>query len=512
VTSVTKDGEFAFPDLPNDDYVVSLPSSRLAGVAVLIRVDDADVRGIDLQPRAVRIGRVVMEDGSPLPKQMVTGSRPLFQVRARPLNGDWSPQLAPNVHPDGSFFFDLSSRCDGRRLDFRVYVENLDRDYEVKSIVDGSVDLLAAPLKFGDEMTSREIRVTLARSAPGVKVSGNVTGVDNGGVPSPLQPTGHAFVRIVSMSQPSAAGSVAEWIGEAPIRMDGTFEILNVPPGLAMISTVPQISGPGLSVKVGNQDLTGIKLTPTPTKDKDIDNLVGSYPLQLITTLPGYRANPLGHEFESGCPSEFVTGRLTGGTPLPEKIVLVNTEVPPGTSVETVSEARARLLDGEPTGIQPGPGPVLLWAETDVDAEGKFSFSSIPMGTSEVRLLPPGVVPLSLPALNLNQLFEVRNIEIPIPTRRILKGRVVLEGGGALPDLAAFRVNVTGGNGVPIEADGAFTMLLPLGEYTLTVMNLPDRYVVKTITYGSADLLHAPLHVDGPPSAEVVITLAPTAR
>jgi hypothetical protein len=322
--------------------------------------------------------------------------------------------------------------------------------------------------------------------------------VDNNAVPSRI-------VRIETRTQPSAAG-VAGWIDEAPIRMDGTFEILNVPAGLATISTVPPIPGLSLSVKVGDRDLTGIKLVPTPTQDKDIGNppLVGVDPLlQLITTLPGYRAFPMGSEFDhgNGRPSHVVTGRLTGGTPLPEKILLISAELPlPRITVQDLTE--------------PGPGRVLLWAEAPVDAEGKFSFWSIPPGTYEVRLLPPGVVPLSLPALNLNQLGEVGVIEIPIPARRILEveGRVVLEGGGALPDPAALRVNVTGGTGVPIEADGAFSLLLPLGEYTLTVMNLPERYVVKTITYGSADLLHGPLQVDGPPSAEIVITLATTER
>lgn len=64
-------------------------------------------------------------------------------------------------------------------------------------------------------------------------------------------------------------------------------------------------------------------------------------------------------------------------------------------------------------------------------------------------------------------------------------------------------------SGVSIAIDGAFSLLLPTGTYGFSVMNISDRYVVSGITYGKADLVSGPLEVDGPPTAEFLITVVP---
>jgi hypothetical protein len=184
-----------------------------------------------------------------------------------------------------------------------------------------------------------------------------------------------------------------------------------------------------------------------------------------------------------------VEGRLTGGAPFPKSIRLVRV---PGLAASS-AEGKTEF-------------------ESPVDAQGRFAFREIPQGAYDVQLPLPGLVPTRLPRLSVMTqlpLVDLRNIEIPVPTRTTVNGRVLAGNGVSLQGLKDFRVTVEGASGVPIQNDGAFSLLLPQGEYMLALMNLPERYVVKSITYGPANLVQGPLMVDGPATAEIQITVAP---
>ena len=96
-----------------------------------------------------------------------------------------------------------------------------------------------------------------------------------------------------------------------------------------------------------------------------------------------------------------------------------------------------------------------------------------------------------------------------------LVGKAVLQDGSRLPDfspalmLQAQRKGFVGGTA--IRNDGTFRFPLLEGEYRIAVGKLPAGLSVKSISYGSIDLLRDPLKLDGSSAVqELRITLEKT--
>jgi hypothetical protein len=86
---------------------------------------------------------------------------------------------------------------------------------------------------------------------------------------------------------------------------------------------------------------------------------------------------------------------------------------------------------------------------------------------------------------------------------------VVVEDGGPLvrPRLETNRPNLN--TGPTVRDDGTFEIMLPEGEYTFGVQDLPRDYFAKSVTFGALDLLSQPLQLGNDSDAEVLVTLAP---
>jgi len=164
-------------------------------------------------------------------------------------------------------------------------------------------------------------------------------------------------------------------------------------------------------------------------------------------------------------------------------------------------------------------GGLLASFRTTVDANGLFQFAGVPPGEYVIWSSDNSAGP--------NRLFTTRRLTVPdrdvddielaFTPPLTVSGHFVLEEGatfpnpGMTPGVTANIVEGTLGTGTTALMDGSFELGgragLVEGEYRITVDHLPGDLYVKSIAFGSADLLRETLKVSGPPSSEIAITL-----
>jgi hypothetical protein len=173
--------------------------------------------------------------------------------------------------------------------------------------------------------------------------------------------------------------------------------------------------------------------------------------------------------------------------------------------------------------------------EAVVSADGSFQFSKVPGGPYIVRLMT-GTANAQSDTPNPTQAIFVGSQDIggiDIAGPQIITGRVVVEGGGALPLALGASETVAQGRiearaaalplqpqrgGQPLNAiraadtqsfraDGAFALALFPGEYRVSLTALPAGYSVRSISYGTTDVLQEPLKITGSSSQEIRVTL-----
>jgi hypothetical protein len=148
--------------------------------------------------------------------------------------------------------------------------------------------------------------------------------------------------------------------------------------------------------------------------------------------------------------------------------------------------------------------------------DGTFEFPRVLPGTYTARLTQPilgsGIVTISV------ENADVTNVEIAAPRTKEVVGRVRVEGGGPMPERLAFSVppvavrNTVGlatTTAIPVQTDGLFRIALPEGDYRITLVgnSVPAGYSVKSLMYGSTDLLSQVVAIKSTDSEELGVTL-----
>jgi hypothetical protein len=132
--------------------------------------------------------------------------------------------------------------------------------YYVQSFMQGSTNLLAAPASDPAE----HVVLTLTRKPPAgvdsARVTGRVSGLEN-------YPTSSS--RWIQF-QSSMLDPAEVRVGEALVRSDGTFEIVNVIPGTYRIRLEPLVPGmagpPPVVVPAGGLQNVELRFTPRPAQ------------------------------------------------------------------------------------------------------------------------------------------------------------------------------------------------------------------------------------------------------
>jgi hypothetical protein len=211
-TFVGSDGTFTFTNVVPDFYNAQVSFSN-ANKVITINVGSTPVTGLEFSlPLAILSGRILMEDGTPVrdPELFVS---PILTVVSNP------NLLISTILPfsAGGNFAGLPDIGKSR-----FYFRSLPEEYEIRSITAGSVDLTKELFEFdGTKSLSVEVRVARRSASPSpssVRVVGTVR--DGSGVPAAA-----ARVQLCCL-HPELMDAIS-----APIRPDGSFEFVGIPPG-----------------------------------------------------------------------------------------------------------------------------------------------------------------------------------------------------------------------------------------------------------------------------------------
>lgn len=212
--TVAGDGTFETPPLFPGTYTVSAGGFGVGSESRTITIKDQAVHGVDFSlPVASLTGKILMEDGSPVPNPQLFTEAVLRTV-------DNPNLILTTIFPisrDGSF-----SRLTETNT-YRFYLVDLPEEYSIVSMTSGTQDLMKETLKLTSAAPATlEVRVALRTNSPvadtvraGGSIRDNFTGL----------PTAAERVTLCCFdSGPSERLS-------SPLRSDGAFEFASVPRG-----------------------------------------------------------------------------------------------------------------------------------------------------------------------------------------------------------------------------------------------------------------------------------------
>lgn len=249
---VAPDGLFAFNDVAPGNVVVEalFPGVQSQTQNIVVTAQPLNALQFVL-PIAMLTGRIVMEDGSPVPNPQIFAEAIVTTVNN------------PNIV--SSTIFPISRAGTFTRLheggDYRFYLRVLPEEYEIKSIQFGTADLLKETLKItGKVAVDVEVRVA-KRSSPaaplGVRVAGTALDAASG-----LPVVAERVTLCCRDSGPFERFS-------APLLADGSFAFADIPPGIYTTAIQPGAGKPNIyvlaaTIDVGSQALNGVAVVATP--------------------------------------------------------------------------------------------------------------------------------------------------------------------------------------------------------------------------------------------------------
>jgi hypothetical protein len=236
------------------------------------------------------------------------------------------------------------------------------------------------------------------------------------------------------------------------LAADSSFEFLNVPPGVyTLSSTLPGQT----TIAVADRDIEGLEIRPQSTPS-------------MTTPAPSIATS------SASSKTKEKTVRLYGRV--------------------TASAG------GLPSKIRIGEFSAVL------DSKGQFEFPAVPPGNYWVQVDPYlSIVPTHVVVGSK----DTGPVDFAIPATRQIRGRVIVDGGGPLPraGIRAIPVTAPSAGVATVKADGTFVATLPFGEFQLEMTNVAAPYRVKSMQYGSLDLMQQKLSVTEENPQEIVVTL-----
>jgi hypothetical protein len=267
-----------------------------------------------------------------------------------------------------------------------------------------------------------------------------------------LDASGRATAPSLNPRNPSVYLSTRRLVMRATIAADGSFEFPKVPPGTyTMSSTFPLER----TITIADQNIDGLEIRPQP-------------------------ATP---------------------SPAPTPSIAAS-------SVSSDTKEKTVRLHGRVT-ASPGQLPSRIAIgefSTALDSKGQFEFRAVPPGNYWVSVDPYLTI---VPRHVVVGVKDTGPVSFAIPATRQIRGRVIVEGGGPLPraGLRAVPVTAPSAGAATVESDGTFVATLPYGEFQVEMTNIAAPYRVKSMQYGSLDLMHQKLNVTEEGSQEIVVTV-----
>jgi hypothetical protein len=468
-------------------------------------------------------GRLLNADGSPASKVRVS----VMPVQEGDSQAGFLPGLSNLSETDAAGNFRILDVAPGR---YYVVAGLL----EFPTFHPGTRDLSAATIvSVTSAATISGIDFRVAPVSGGLLIAGRVVGLEalasNVRTPVTVSASGRAYFT-------------------ATVKPDGTFEIPKVLPGRYSLRVSSQILNGGStnpSVEAVDKDVRGVEINvyrlKTITGRIQLDGR-GAIPLILArfaNTEIFLRPEPAVPNAREG------TFRIT--VPESETRIDLPRALPPGYAIKSFTygdtdltrnplkvtaadntEIRLVLstpdrppvkVSGRVAGLEMADFPVRVTLQSGIypqpmvtrpAADGTFEFPEVFPGEYSVRI--PDLDVRNTPAIPITAGdSDVRNIELKLPEKKEIRGRLIVEGGAPLPRLSLTWSSAPGrnANGTPIEPqpDGSFKIALYEGSHTDTSFDLPRGYTRESIQYGTSDLTNGRLTVSASDNAELRIVL-----
>jgi hypothetical protein len=493
------DGSFLFPEVPpgtyairpqpfNEPFTVSLPEGKVIADPPTIVVGETDVSDVVVALYGRLAVRVVVDQGGPAPA---------FTMTFTENNG---PPIQAFPSTAGLYEVTLPPTS------YQVAVSDLAEGYSLKSVINGSVDLLRAPLVMNSASNLIVVTLGVSNPPPWVNVSGRLSGLERGD-------NGETLISLYS----EKAGLEYKSI----LRRDGAFEFQRVVPGIYGVWIEPEPAGiPAIKITVPRRDLRveitlpprvpvsgkvavdhGGTLPTSPVALTEIGRPPASGPVEIVpyrrnlplepdgsfsTVLPvgEYRAEPpRGGPFTA---RGFVDE--TSGKALADSITVTGSkskDISIALSVATfpvkgrVRSTDSRLIEGLNAVLE---GTGLIDAQNaPLNADGTVEFPNVPPGAYVIRINEGLPADFSVDG-NGNQTLDFM----------MLRGKAIFPAGAPIPQLAlTFLPNPSAQSRSlfahpTIRADGSFEIVLPSADYRVAVAGYFANYALKMYRNGKA--------------------------
>ncbi len=572
-SEVEFDGTFSFQHVPPGDYNLAAHWLRFVWSSKEIRVRGEDVRDIQLHPqdRVAVQGRVITEGGGPSPQLWFSLSGPDGVARSGSAvfdtmrsNGMVTVTGWADRADDVIFITNLPLG------EYRIALAGLPPGYRVKSFTYGNTNLLESPLRLGGEIRQLSIvldttdvhqvkvRGRLIRDAvlPRGIASNHVTlqnsllltpietliGPDGSFEFSRIPPGRYAITAPLARSVLSVSEKDANDVEIKASRLRVLYDeavrrvaAWRPPVSAENSSAVPQVTLQGRIRAAGSAPLFGVRLLLRSLSSKqEIDVAFNDRVLERSIPAGEYRVWVMGVEQ----PLE-VQSLSTGTTDLLKEPLRIS----PGSRTEPVivsigvRQYKTVRVTGRVAAGAPGLEVVLAGRSRFTaipDPAGAFVFDAVDGDIYSLGLAKRnspsydrGIVVMHVAVGEVN----IDGIEVALPPpRRTVRGRVEMEGRYPLPAfMLAVRPNVDSGppflqpmvfrtsygkdfGGLIVDNDGRFTLELPEGRHRLRVEGPPESHQLRSVTYGSANLLEDLLDLEGGSANEIVIRFSEAPR
>jgi hypothetical protein len=181
---------------------------------------------------------------------------------------------------------------------------------------------------------------------------------------------------------------------------------------------------------------------------------------------------------------------------------------------------RLRRIRGYVRGIDRIPGasdvtlsgPSLMTEVTvPIGSDGSYEFSNLGPGNYSLRVARRERATIRLAGK------DIESFDIELPKVQLIRGRVLVDGGGPLPrfDMDFDRIPEEPGLGKDDPFAGTFERMFPEGDVRVKFYGFPDIYELLSIKFGDTDGIKNPLHLVGENLPELIVTLrmaTPTVR
>jgi hypothetical protein len=452
-------------------------------------------------------GTLAVVDNAPMPRLQLTFLDGTVRAAvSTSSNGIYSPLLKPG--------------------NYKITPGPLPAGYFVKSITGGGRDLTSDLLSVSTGETPQfTVTVDVSSPPPWRRVSGRVQGMSQG-----LMPSG---ANVVSMT-----GANAGEILEASVRADGTFEFPRIIPGQYQVRTTVSRLLPPLTITVGNTDVDNVEfVVPRQIEVRGRVTLENAGVVLRLATLPittavggmtsSIMTTPVrGDAFTVSLPEGeqtialhptaiasrgFTVKSMTyGPTNLVTNTVKIDGLDPNREILVTlvpVVIANPVKITGRVTNISPSFGPVAVriagGVRTSPDLitlseKGEFEIPNLAPGSYTLNVYGPALRnEMAVPVAVGTQ--DITGLEISFPPHKDVVGRVAwdpLVASGVFP---RWSLRLQGTSAITAlitpQADGSFLAQLPVGEWRASVGGVPAAFAVKSLMYGTTNLLSTPLKV-----------------